>query len=303
MKQLITTAVFPVAGMGTRFLPVTKAGPKEMLPIVDKPLIQYVVEEAIAVGIKKLVFVTSSGKRAIEDYFDCNFELESMLAQKGKIEILNTVRNIIPADVKIVYVRQPRPKGLGDAVLCAKPVVGNEPFAVLLADDIMEHAHETCLTDMIKRFHETQCSVLAVENISRKDTDKYGIVSMADHPQFPLQISSITEKPLPEKAPSTLAVTGRYILTPRIFDMLEQIDIGVGGELQLTDGLAKLLHYEAITVCTLQGRRYDCGSRLGFLQATLDFALKRSEFREPLLDYIKKISESASQKHACSVAE
>ncbi|MCX7120286.1 MAG: UTP--glucose-1-phosphate uridylyltransferase GalU [Gammaproteobacteria bacterium] len=290
MKCPVTTAVFPVAGMGTRFLPVTKAGPKEMLPIVDKPLIQYVVEEAIAVGIKKLVFVTSSGKRAIEDYFDSNFELETLLEQKGKIEILNTVRNIIPSDVKIVYVRQPRPKGLGDAVLCAKPVVGNEPFAVLLADDIMENSHRTCLSDMMDRFHETQSSVLAVEKINREDTDKYGIVSMLDNPQFLSQIASIVEKPAPEKAPSTLAVTGRYILTPRIFDMLEQIDIGVGGELQLTDGLAKLLNYEAITVCTLKGRRYDCGSRLGFLQATIDFALKRAEFKEPLMAYLKEIT-------------
>lgn len=285
----ITTAVFPVAGMGTRFLPVTKAGPKEMLPIVDKPLIQYVVEEAVSAGIKKLVFVTSAGKRAIEDYFDTNFELETMLEKKAKHDILNTVRNIIPQDVKIVYVRQPSPKGLGDAVLCAKPAVGNEPFAVLLADDIMEHSHETCLSEMMSQFSRTQSSVLAVEEINREDTDKYGIVSLMENPQFDNQIVSIIEKPSPETAPSTLAVTGRYILSPRIFDMLEKTELGVGGELQLTDALAKLLAHEAITVCSLKGRRYDCGDRMGFLKATIDFALKRAEFKEPLLKHLKTV--------------
>lgn len=295
----ITTAVFPVAGMGTRFLPVTKAGPKEMLPIVDKPLIQYVVEEAVAAGIKKLVFVTSAGKRAIEDYFDTNFELESLLKQKNKWSVLKTVQNIIPDDVKIVYVRQPYPRGLGDAVLCAKPAVGDEPFAVLLADDIMEYSDRACLRDMMQQFYRTQSSVLAVEKIRREDTDKYGIVSMCDHPKFEHQIATIVEKPAPIDAPSNLAVTGRYILTPRIFDMLEATTLGVGGELQLTDALAKLLAFEAITVCAIQGRRYDCGDRLGFLQATIDFALKRPEFEKPLRDYLTalltdKIKESTT---------
>ncbi len=290
----ITTAVFPVAGMGTRFLPVTKAGPKEMLPIVDKPLIQYVVEEAVAAGIKKLVFVTSAGKRAIEDYFDTNFELETMLEKKAKHDILKTVRNIIPSDVKIVYVRQPSPKGLGDAVLCAKPAVGNEPFAVLLADDIMEHSNETCLSEMMLQFSKTQSSVLAVEEINRADTDKYGIVSLMANPKFNNQIVSIIEKPSPATAPSTLAVTGRYILSPRIFDMLEKTELGVGGELQLTDALAKLLDHEAITVCPLKGRRYDCGDRMGFLKATIDFALKRAEFREPLLKYLETVVDMTS---------
>lgn len=284
----ITTAVFPVAGMGTRFLPVTKAGPKEMLPIVDKPLIQYVVEEAISAGIKKLVFVTSSGKRAIEDYFDTNMELENLLEKKGKWDVLSMVRNIIPNDVKIVYVRQPAPRGLGDAVLCAKPAVGHEPFAVLLADDIMEYSHLACLSEMIQQFYHTQSSVLAVEEINREDTDKYGIVSLASQPVFQNQIASIIEKPSPDVAPSTLAVTGRYILTPRIFDMLEQTAVGFGGELQLTDALAKLLAFENITVCPLKGRRYDCGDRMGFLQATIDFALKRKEFQKPLMAYLKK---------------
>lgn len=295
MTTSVTTAVFPVAGMGTRFLPVTKAGPKEMLPIVDKPLIQYVVEEAVAVGIKKLVFVTSAGKRAIEDYFDSNFELEYMLEKKEKWDTLKTVKNIIPSDVKIVYVRQPSPKGLGDAVLCAKPAVGNEPFAVLLADDIMENSHHTCLSDMIARFQQTQSSVLAVEKIQPEDSDKYGIISLMENGKFPNQVASIVEKPAPDKAPSNLAVTGRYILTPRIFEMLEKTNLGVGGELQLTDGIAKLLALEAITMCTLKGRRYDCGSRMGFLQATIDFALKRPEFEKPLRKYLDALV-SASNK-------
>lgn len=291
MNTMITTAVFPVAGMGTRFLPVTKAGPKEMLPIVDKPLIQYVVEEAIAVGIKKLVFVTSSGKRAIEDYFDRNAELELLLEKKGKWAVLETVRNIIPSDVKIIYVRQPSPRGLGDAVLCAKPAVGNEPFAVLLADDIMEYAHHACLQDMVAQFQKTQSSVLAVESVRREDTDKYGIVSMMQNPRFENQIANIIEKPHSDKAPSRLAVTGRYILTPRIFEMLESTELGVGGELQLTDALQKLLSQEAITICAVKGRRYDCGDRLGFLQATIAFALQRSEFQEPLKQYLMKAME------------
>lgn len=285
----VTTAVFPVAGMGTRFLPVTKAGPKEMLPIVDKPLIQYVVEEAIAVGIKKLVFVTSAGKRAIEDYFDRNFELEHMLEKKGKYAVLETVRNIVPRDVSIVYVRQPSPKGLGDAVLCAKAAVGSLPFAVLLADDIMEHGHLTCLSDMMQCFIETQSSVLAVEAIARENTDKYGIVSLSKNSTFPNQVASIVEKPQPEQALSNLAVTGRYILTPRIFEILEKTPLGVGGELQLTDGLSQLLQHEIITACTLKGRRYDCGDRLGFVQATIDFALKRPEFEKPLQEYLRAI--------------
>ena len=285
MKQTITTAVFPVAGMGTRFLPATKASPKEMLPIVDKPLIQYVVEEAVRVGIKKLVFVTSSGKRAIEDYFDTNIELELLLEKKGKYDVLKTVRHIIPDDVKVVYVRQSSPKGLGDAVLCAKPAVGDEPFAVLLADDIMELSENACLKAMIAQFEKTQSSVLAVEKIARKDTDKYGIISLENN-----EVVSIVEKPSPEQAFSDLAVTGRYILTPRIFDMLEKTNIGIGGELQLTDGIAKLLQHEKITACLLKGRRYDCGSRLGFLKATIDFALKREEFREALIKHFEGIT-------------
>ena len=283
--------------MGTRFLPVTKAGPKEMLPIVDKPLIQYVVEEAVAAGIKKLIFVTSSGKRAIEDYFDRNFELEYMLEKKGKLNVLHTVRNIIPSDVKIVYVRQPNPRGLGDAVLCAKPAVSDEAFAVLLADDIMEYAHRACLSDMILQFQKTKSSVLAVEKIAPSHVDKYGIVSMMQDPVFENQIDGIVEKPSPEQAPSHLAVTGRYILTSRIFDMLENTEVGMGGELQLTDALSKLLSFEPVTVCTVKGRRYDCGDRMGFLQATIDFALKRAEFHNPLREHLNKLLQNMKRNH------
>ncbi|EKD44972.1 MAG: hypothetical protein ACD_70C00133G0002 [uncultured bacterium] len=286
MINTITTAVFPVAGMGTRFLPATKASPKEMLPLVDRPLIQYVVDEAVRAGIKKLVFVTSSGKRAIEDYFDTNVELELLLEKKRKLAVLEIVRHLVPNDIEIVYVRQKSPKGLGDAVLCAKPAVGNQPFAVLLADDIMELSEKACLQEMIARFDKTHSSVLAVEKIAREDSDKYGIISLCNHQDAKMPVASIIEKPAPALAPSNLAVTGRYILTPRIFEMLQQTDIGVGGELQLTDGLSKLLSYETISACLLKGKRYDCGSRLGFLKATIDFALQRDEFRDAMLEFI-----------------
>lgn len=289
MHKDITTAVFPVAGLGTRFLPVTKAGPKEMLPIVDKPLIQYVVEEAIAAGITQLVFVTSSSKRAIEDYFDCNYELESRLEERGKYGALSTVKNILPKGISIVYVRQPKPAGLGDAVLRAKDVVGNSPFAVLLADDIMDNGHEACMQRMVHMYGATQSSVLAVEKIAREDSDRYGIVETTETGEFQ-QVRSIIEKPAPEDAPSNLAVTGRYILTPRIFSLLEQTSRGVGGEIQLTDAISALLSQEQVFACPLQGRRYDCGSQMGFLEATIAFALKRPELSDRLKAYLEKIS-------------
>lgn len=288
MTQKITTAVFPVAGLGTRFLPVTKAGPKEMLPIVDKPLIQYVVEEAISAGITELVFVTSGGKRAIEDYFDSNYELESRLEQLGKYEVLSAVKNILPKQVSLAYVRQAHPRGLGDAVLCAKHVVGQRPFAVLLADDIIDGGERSCMQDMTDVFQNTQSSVLAVEEIPQKDTDRYGIVSLAKHSHL---IEAIVEKPKPELAPSNLAVTGRYILTPRIFDFLEATEKGVGGEIQLTDAIAKLLEEENITAFPFNGRRYDCGSRMGFLEATIAYALKRPDLNERLKQYLCDVVE------------
>jgi len=292
LKQKITTAVFPVAGLGTRFLPVTKAGPKEMLPIVDKPLIQYVVEEAISAGITELVFVTSGSKRAIEDYFDSNYELESRLEQLGKYEILSTVKNILPPHVRLVYVRQPDPRGLGDAVLCAKHVVRDRPFAVLLADDIIDGGERSCLQDMVDVFEKTQSSVLAVEKIPKTDTDKYGIVSLKEEAGSSHWIKAIVEKPKPDLAPSNLAVTGRYILTPRIFTLLEKTEKGVGGEIQLTDAIAMLLEEESVTAFPFKGRRYDCGSRMGFLEATIDYALKRPELNERLKRYLRELTET-----------
>lgn len=294
-KNPINTAVFPVAGMGTRFLPVTKAGPKEMLPIIDKPLIQYAVEEAIAANIKKLVFVTSSSKRAIEDYFDSNFELETVLEKKRKYDILAVVRNIVPLDVKVIYVRQPYQRGLGDAVLCAQSVVGNEPFAVLLADDVMQLGYHACLKSMLEIYDQTKYSVLGVETIPKENVDKYGIVSLSKNPCLPNQIESIIEKPTIENAPSNLAVIGRYILTPAIFQMLEQTEVGVGGEIQLTDALAQLLSKESITICPLKGRRYDCGSPMGFLQAAIDFSIQKPEYQDQLYSFMQeKIEERDS---------
>ncbi len=290
MKNKVTTAVFPVAGLGTRFLPVTKSAPKEMLPIVDKPLIQYVVEEAVAAGIDQLVLVTSNSKHAVEDYFDTNFELEKRLEEQGKLELLELVRNIVPQNVSIVYVRQHDPLGLGHAVLCAKKIVGDQPFAVLLADDIIDCGASFCLEQMVATFNKTGASVLAVEEVPLAETDKYGVVSLAESPDVPFQINSIVEKPSPAQAPSNLAVIGRYVLTPRIFELLEFIGRGVGGEIQLTDAIALLLKEQPVSAFQFQGVRYDCGSKIGFLAATIAYALKRpdigSQFKLFLRDKI-----------------
>lgn len=286
MTQKIRTAVFPVAGMGTRFLPVTKSAPKEMLPIVDKPLIQYVVEEAVAAGINQLILVTSYSKHAVEDYFDTNFELEVRLKEKGKDELLDLVRSIVPENVSIVYVRQHEPLGLGHAVLCAKKIVGNEPFAVLLADDIIDSDHKYCLEQMVDVYEATGANVLAVEKISPTETDKYGIVSLADNPVVPDQIKAIVEKPAPDIAPSNLAVIGRYILSPRIFELLETTRPGVGGEIQITDAIATLLTESPVTAYQFEGQRYDCGSKQGFLEATVTYALKRPDLRDNFLKFL-----------------
>jgi UTP--glucose-1-phosphate uridylyltransferase len=283
----IRKAVFPVAGLGTRFLPATKANPKEMLPIVDKPLIQYAVEEAVAAGITEMIFVTSSSKRAIEDHFDKNYELENELEKKGKKALLEVLKSIVPPGVSCVYIRQPEALGLGHAVLCAKPVVGDEPFAVLLADDLIDGHGQGVVGQMVDVYAQRQCSVLGVEEVPKSDTDKYGIVSITEEDGALAKISNIIEKPKPVQAPSNLAVVGRYILTPRIFELLERTERGSGGEIQLTDAIANLLEYETVLAYRFQGKRYDCGSKLGYLQATVEYALKHDELSEKFRTYLQ----------------
>ncbi len=286
---VITKAVFPVAGMGTRFLPVTKATPKEMLPIVDKPLIQYAAEEAIAAGIRELIFVTSSSKRAIEDHFDKNYELELELERRGKHELLDIVQGVVPKGVSCVYVRQPEALGLGHAVLCARPVVGNDPFAVILADDLIDADSDPCLAQMSRLYTERGCSVLGVEEVPAADTDKYGIVDAEEAGERLGRLRSIVEKPDPREAPSRLGVVGRYILTPRIFDLLESTPRGAGGEIQLTDAIARLLESEPVLAYRFRGRRYDCGSKLGYLQATVEYARKHPELGPEFEAYLGSV--------------
>ncbi|AJP47928.1 UTP--glucose-1-phosphate uridylyltransferase [Rugosibacter aromaticivorans] len=275
-KKKITKAVFPVAGMGTRFLPATKASPKEMMPIVDKPLIQYAVEEAVAAGITDMIFVTGRSKRSIEDHFDKAYELESELERKGKTELLEFVRNLLPKDINCIYLRQPEPLGLGHAVLCAYPVVGDEPFAVLLADDLLD-GEPPVMKQMVDTYNYYKTSVIGVQDVPRSDTKSYGIVDAKPLTESVEQVSRIVEKPSPEEAPSTLAVVGRYILTPRIFHHLMRIGKGSGGEIQLTDGIAALLAEEQVLAYRYQGKRYDCGSKIGYLEATIAFALRHPD--------------------------
>lgn len=269
----IRKAVFPVAGLGTRFLPATKAMPKEMLPIVDKPLIQYAVEEAIAAGITELIFITGRNKRAIEDHFDRAPELEHELAAKQKQDLLDAVQNVIPAHVNCIYTRQAQPLGLGHAVLCAAPIVGNEPFLVLLADDLIDAAPAVSL-QMVEAAHQHNGSVIAVQHVAAKDTDKYGIVSGKSIDSRTMRLDGIVEKPAPADAPSQCAVVGRYVLEPEIFDHLRRTQPGVGGEIQLTDGIASLLKTQAVFGFEYQGTRYDCGSKDGFFKATVEFGRK-----------------------------
>jgi UTP--glucose-1-phosphate uridylyltransferase len=279
---LIRKAVFPVAGLGSRFLPATKAQPKEMLPIVDKPLIQYAVEEAVAAGITELIFITGRNKRAIEDHFDTAYELEAELEAAGKQKLLETVRNVIPKNVNCIYIRQSSPLGLGHAVLCARPVVGNDPFAVLLADDFMDTAegHKPVLVQMTDLYTYERSSILAVQDVPREQTRQYGIVSAAPYrPNLEL-VSGIVEKPQPADAPSTLAVVGRYVLSPSIFGYLETIGKGAGGEIQLTDGIAALMQAERVLAYRYAGQRYDCGAKLGYLQAMTAMGLKHPETAE-----------------------
>jgi UTP--glucose-1-phosphate uridylyltransferase len=287
MAQRIRKAIFPVAGLGTRFLPVTKANPKEMLPIVDKPLIQYAVEEAVAAGITDLIFVTGRTKRSIADHFDKAYELENELQKQNKIEMLELVQNILPSNVTCIHIRQAEPLGLGHAVLCGRAAVGDEPFAVLLADDLIDDGEQGCLKQMVDVFENHQRSVIAVENIPKEETDKYGIVSTDEINDQIGKINGIVEKPEPSKAPSTQAVVGRYILTPEIFNLLENTGAGTGGEIQLTDAIAELLKKEEVYSLAFAGKRYDCGSKLGYLQATVEYALKHPELKEEFSNYLQ----------------
>lgn len=286
----IRKAVFPVAGLGTRFLPATKASPKEMLPVVDKPLIQYAVEEAIEAGITELIFVTSSTKRSIEDHFDKSYELEVELEKKGKLEALELVRNIVPKGVSCIYVRQAEALGLGHAVLCAKSVVGNEPFVVILPDDLIDGYGSGVVSQMIQAYQQTGSSQLGVVEVPKEDTDKYGIVNTKVGEDVALQVHSIVEKPKPEQATSNLAVVGRYILTPRTFELLEETKGGAGGEIQLTDAISALLDHETVFAHRFKGKRYDCGNKLGYLKATVDFGLKHHELGDDFRNYISTVT-------------
>jgi UTP--glucose-1-phosphate uridylyltransferase len=283
--QKVTKAVFPVAGLGTRFLPATKASPKEMLPIVDKPLIQYAVEEAVGAGITDLIFITGRGKRAIEDHFDKAYELEAELQAHGKNKLLKEVRGLLPDGVACAYVRQAEALGLGHAVLCARHLVGDEPFAVILADDLID-AQVPVMKQMTQVHAKNGGSVIAVQNVAREDTASYGIVS-ADRVSPNLsRITNIVEKPKPEEAPSTLGVVGRYILSPRIFHFLENLRPGAGREIQLTDAIGRLLREETVAAYEFQGTRYDCGSKIGYLQATVNFALKHPELASDFKSFL-----------------
>ena len=287
----VRKAVFPVAGLGTRFLPATKASPKEMMPIVDKPLIQYAVEEAAAAGVTDMIFVTGRTKRAIEDHFDKAYELESELALRNKTEMLEFVRGMLPRQINCIYIRQPEALGLGHAILCAKPVVGDEPFAVLLADDLLD-GEPPVMRQMTEVFDYYRCSVVGVLDVPLAETASYGIVKASPVAERLERIEAIVEKPKPENAPSTLGVVGRYILTSRIFHHLENVSPGSGGEIQLTDGIASLLREEQVLAHRYAGTRYDCGSKLGYLQATVELGRRHPEVGESFSDYLKRLGEA-----------
>ncbi len=287
--SVIRTAVFPVAGRGTRFLPATKASPKEMLPVVDKPLIQYAVEEALSAGATRLVFITGASKRAIEDHFDSDQELEHMLERQGKSDLLQQLRSVLPSYASCIYIRQPAPLGLGHAVLCAQPAVGAEPFFVHLADDLIK-SEVACLRQMADVYEAKRASVLGVQVVPKSDTDKYGIVAVDADKSATSRVNSIIEKPKPADAPSNLAVVGRYVLSPAIFGHLEKIGQGAGGEIQLTDGIAALMKEEAVYAYRFSGKRYDCGSKLGYLQATVEFALGHPQLGKDFGKYLLSLN-------------
>ena len=293
-KTKVTKAVFPVAGLGTRFLPATKASPKEMLPIVDKPLIQYAVEEAVAAGIDTMIFITGRSKNAITDHFDKAYELEKELETKGKTELLELLRNIVPPNISCVFIRQAEALGLGHAVYCARSVVGDEPFAVILADDLIEDAGRGCIAQMVKLYNEKQTSILGVERVNPSETGSYGIVRTGESLGNYAPIELIVEKPKPENAPSNLAVVGRYILTPAIFDKIKNTGRGAGGEIQLTDAIADLLKEQPVLAYEFEGKRYDCGSKLGFLIATVEHGLLHKELKADFLAYLKALTQKLS---------
>lgn len=290
-KSTLKKAVFPVAGLGTRFLPATKASPKEMLPIVDKPLIQYAVEEAYSAGIRDMIFVTGRNKRAIEDHFDTAYELETELEKAEKHELLALVRSVQPDDMTVSFVRQPRSLGLGHAVLCAEHLVGNEPFAVLLADDLMvgPPGGLSVMAQMAEQFGELQQSILAVQEVPAEQTRRYGIVAGEMVGEHLMKVSHMVEKPAPEVAPSRMAVAGRYILTPAVFELLRHQPQGAGGEVQLTDGIAGLMQHESVYAFQYQGKRYDCGSKEGFLEATVELALQHPEVGAYFRNYLNHL--------------
>lgn len=286
----VRKAVFPVAGLGTRFLPATKANPKEMLPIVDKPLIQYAAEDAVAAGIDELIFVTGRAKRSIPDHFDTAFELEATLEQAGKSKMLERVRSIVPPNVTCVYTRQSEALGLGHAVLCAKKLVGDEPFAVILADDLIRGDQTTCLQQMVNVYGREGGSVVAVQEVPREETSKYGIIEGERHSTDLTRVRGIVEKPQPEDAKSNLAVVGRYVFTPAIFGLLEQTQPGSGGEIQLTDAIERLRAREPVFGYRFHGKRFDCGSKLGYLQASVEYGLEHSELKDDFRQYLRELN-------------
>ena len=287
--KTVRKAVFPVAGLGTRFLPATKANPKEMLPIVDKPLVQYAAEEAVAAGIDTLIFVTGRNKRSIPDHFDKAYELEAELAAKDKHKMLHAVQNVVPPHVNCIYIRQPEALGLGHAVLCAEPAVGNEPFAVILADDLIKTEDGGCLSQMLEIYEEYHGSVLGSEMVPQEHTSKYGIIDGDKIAARVTKVNHIVEKPAPEQAPSNTAVVGRYILTPTIFEKLLITGRGTGGEIQLTDGIAHLMKDEEVFAYCFEGKRFDCGSKLGYLQANVEYALQHEELSERFREYLRSL--------------
>ena len=295
MKKTVRKAIIPAAGLGTRFLPATKSQPKEMLPIVDKPTLQYIIEEAIQSGIEEILIVTGRSKKSIEDHFDRSVELELELEQKGKTEMLKMVQDISNM-VNIHYIRQKEPKGLGHAIYCAKSFIGNEPFAVLLGDDIVD-SEKPCLKQLIEAYNEYKTSILGVQEVDKQDTDKYGILDAKYIENRVYKVKDMIEKPKVEEAPSNIAILGRYIITPDIFDILENQEPGKCGEIQLTDALKTLANHEAIYAYKFEGKRYDVGDKLGFLEATVDFALKRSELRDKFIEFLEdRIKDSQSKE-------